>query len=136
MTSFTGHMGNHLLRNIVQELNWPEPRILLLPSSHHWARAYEAAGLSSTSSQDMHAGEGETSIILHLLPDAVRPEKVMDVDCPKRALLETLGMKSYTDTGTIGFPIRATAEKVAALFSVLADELTAVVKEFIEIGKA
>jgi creatinine amidohydrolase len=72
----------------------------------------------------------------YLLPDAVRPEKVMDVDCPKRALLETLGMKSYTDTGTIGFPIRATAEKVAALFSVLADELTAVVKEFIEIGKA
>lgn len=134
MVVVTGHMGNHLLRNVVQELNRPAPRILLVPSHRHWARAYEAAGLSSTPSQDMHAGEGETSIILHLVPEAVRLNKIKDVDCPDRPLLETLGMKAYTGTGAIGFPSKASAEKGALLLNALTDEIVNTVKEFVEIA--
>lgn len=129
----TGHMGNHFLRNVVQELNRSAPRVLLVPSRHHLDNAYTAAGLSSTPSQDMHSGEGETSIIMHLFPHAVRLDKIKDVDCPGRPLLEVLGMKAYTATGAIGFPSRATPEKGIALLNVLAGEISKTVKEFIEI---
>ncbi|MCS5697149.1 creatininase family protein [Desulfofundulus thermocisternus] len=128
------HMGNHLLRNVVQELNYPRPRVLLLPSRHHWEGAYRAAGLSSSPSRDMHAGEGETSIIMHLFPEAVRSRELKDVDRPERELLETLGMRAYTETGTIGFPSRASANKGAMLLSALAEETAKTVKEFVEIG--
>lgn len=130
----TGHMGNHLLRNVVQELNHPLPKVLLIPSHHHWEKAYRVAGLSTTPRQDMHAGEGETSIIMHLFPDAVRTEKAKDVDCVERPLMETLGMKTYTDTGAIGFPSQASEKKGVALLSALVNELFSVIKEFTEIG--
>jgi creatinine amidohydrolase len=128
------HMGNHLLRNVVQELNYPRPRVLLLPSRHHWEGAYRAAGLSSSPSRDMHAGEGETSIIMHLFPEAVRYREMKDVDRPERQLLEALGMKAYTETGVIGFPSKASAEKGAMLLNALAEETAKTVKEFVEIG--
>ncbi|MCL6479742.1 MAG: creatininase family protein [Peptococcaceae bacterium] len=126
----SGHMGNHLLRNVVQELNAPGPRMLLLPSARHWQMAYEAAGLATDTSSDMHAGEGETSILLHLLPQHVRAERVCNVDAPSRPLLEVLGMRRYTDTGAIGFPLFASADKGRALLDALVDVLIPVVEEF------
>ncbi|MCL6559478.1 MAG: creatininase family protein [Firmicutes bacterium] len=131
----TGHMGNHLLRNVVQELNHPTPRALLIPSSHHWQNTYRTAGISVTASQDMHAGEGETSIIMRLAPESVRTGKLLDVDRPERPLLETLGMRAYTNTGAIGFPSRASTEKGAKLLSAMVDELSVTVREFIGIGQ-
>lgn len=131
----TGHMGNHLLMNIVQELNQNSPRVLLAPSRKHLDSAYLQAGLSKNPSQDMHAGEGETSIMLSLLPDEVHKDKLIDVDCPKRSLLGAVGMKYYTDTGTLGFPSLASAEKGRALLTAIADEVSHTVKEFLKIGQ-
>ncbi len=131
----TGHMGNHLLRNVAQELNQNTPRVLLVPSRHHLDSAFQKANLSSTPSLDMHAGEEETSIIMHLYPEAVRIDKIVDIDCPHRPLLEVLGMNAYTKTGAIGFPSKATAEKGEKLLSFLTDEIAILVKEFIEIGQ-
>jgi creatinine amidohydrolase len=126
-----GHGGNHVLWTLVQELNHPEPRILLVPSIYNWARAYERAGLSSTPSQDMHAGEGETSIIMHLHPGVVRQDKIADIDCKERPLLETLGMKAYTETGVIGFPSHASAEKGEILLNTLVNEISNTVRQFV-----
>lgn len=130
----TGHMGNHFLRNVVQELNIHGPRILLVPGRSHWDLAYKDAGLSSTTSQDMHAGEGETSLMMHMLPEYVRREYLKDINCPSRSLLETLGMKSYTDTGCIGFPTKASRDKGNALLQALVDRISSTVKEFVLIG--
>jgi len=129
----SGHMGNHFLRNIIQELNRNSSRILLVPSRKHMDNAYRIAGLSTTPSQDMHAGEGETSLIMNLIPDAVRLNSIQDIDCPERPLLETLGMKAYTPTGVIGFPSLASSKKGADLLNALVDEVSKLVKEFIEI---
>lgn len=120
-----GHGGNHLLRNIVQELNAEDPRTVWgpFPNRRHWEEAYRAAGISETISRDMHAGEGETSLIMHLMPKAVKEDKRSDCDVPNRPLLETVGMKPYTESGTIGFPTRATAEKGRLLLQSLTDQI-------------
>lgn len=106
------HGGNYVLSNIVQEANLTEPRMSLFPQGREWNRAREHAGLSSNAHDDMHAGEIETSILLHAEPALVRPGyEAADHDASDRPFLLTLGMKGYTNTGVIGFPSRATAEK-------------------------
>ncbi|MET9320850.1 creatininase family protein [Streptomyces sp. NPDC003038] len=124
------HGGNYVLSNIVQEANLVEPRMSLFPQSKEWNRAREHAGLSSNAHDDMHAGEIETSILLHAEPSLVRPGyETADHDASDRPFLLTLGMKAYTTTGVIGFPSHATAEKGKAVLESLttsfADHLAA-----------
>jgi creatinine amidohydrolase len=124
------HGGNYVLSNIVQEANLTEPRMSLFPQGREWNRAREHAGLFSNAHDDMHAGEIETSILLHAEPSLVRPgyEKA-DHDAGERPFLLTLGMKAYTESGVIGFPSYATAEKgeavLASLTASFADHLAA-----------
>ena len=44
----------------------------LFPSGTDWAQARRSAGLATSSHEDMHAGEIETSILLHAYPELVR----------------------------------------------------------------
>ncbi|GHE91058.1 hypothetical protein GCM10018785_67150 [Streptomyces longispororuber] len=119
-----------MLSNIVQEANLTEPRMSLFPHGSDWDRSREHAGLQSNGHDDMHAGEIETSILLHAEPSLVRPgyEKA-NHDAKDRRFLLTLGMKEYTETGVIGFPSYATAEKGRAVLASLkvrfADHLAA-----------
>jgi creatinine amidohydrolase len=43
-------------------------------------------------------------------------------------------MRAYTETGVIGFPSKASAEKGAMFLNALAEETAKTVKEFVEIG--
>jgi creatinine amidohydrolase len=130
-----GHGGNYLLGNIAQEMNVDKHRLLITPNKKHWENAYREAGISSTTSEDMHAGEAETSILLHLYKEnnVVRKENYTDVESPKRDLLTVLGMKPYTKTGAIGFPTRATAKKGEILLHHLTKQIELTVKEFINL---
>ncbi|MBD1373405.1 creatininase family protein [Hazenella sp. IB182357] len=130
-----GHGGNMLLGNIAQEMNVNFPKLLITPSRKHWDRAYEKANLSTTISRDMHAGEGETSILLSLLQEGIiKTDHFQDVDSPRRDLFQVLGIKPYSETGTIGFPTQANAEKGRALLNALTDEIQLTVEEFLNIG--
>lgn len=117
------HGGNYVLQNIVQEASVAGPNMGLFPQSREWKRARERAGLHSNSYDDMHAGEIETSILLHSEPSLVRPEyKTADHDGGERTHLLTTGMKAYTETGVIGFPSHATAGKGEAVLASLVDD--------------
>lgn len=131
-----GHGGNYLLGNVAQEMNVDRHRLMIAPNRHHWENAYKKAGVSSTISEDMHAGEGETSILLHLIKEknVVREDMYLDVESLKRDLLTVVGMKPYTNTGTIGFPTRATAEKGELLLHHLANQIKLTVEEFVNLG--
>jgi creatinine amidohydrolase len=59
-----GHGGNSVLANVVQQANVAGPRMTLFPSRADWEAARAAAGLASTASEDMHAGELEVSLLL------------------------------------------------------------------------
>jgi creatinine amidohydrolase len=106
------HGGNYVLSNIVQEANLTEPRMSLFPQGREWQHARDRAGLVSDAHGDMHAGEIETSILLHAEPSLVRPGyETADHDGGERPFLLTEGMRAYTETGVIGYPSHATAEK-------------------------
>jgi creatinine amidohydrolase len=76
---------------------------------------------------DMHAGEIETSILLHAHPELLRPGyETSDFVADDRRHLLTLGMSGYTDSGVIGRPSLGSAEKGRELLASLADSFGAV----------
>jgi creatinine amidohydrolase len=111
------HGGNYVLSNIVQENNSRgEVRVGLFPSKEDWADARQAAGITSSAHDDMHAGELETSILLATHPSHIRDGwQNADHAATDRRYLTTVGMGAYTDSGVIGYPSRATAEKGRAV---------------------
>jgi len=66
---------------------------------------------------EVHAGERETSVMLHLHPDMVQMEKAVDFlpDVP-RAYLQYGPVLSYSPSGVWGNPTMATTEKGKRFF--------------------
>jgi creatinine amidohydrolase len=114
------HGGNYVLSNVVQQGNAEGRRMALFPSGADWAQARQSARLASSAHEDMHAGEIETSILLHARPDLVRDgyQNADWVADDRRHLLVT-GMSEYTTSGVIGRPSLATAEKGKAVLASL-----------------
>jgi creatinine amidohydrolase len=90
--------------------------------------------METSSYEDMHAGELETSILLETYPEVVRPgNETADHTADERPHLLTLGMSEYTKTGVIGRPYAGTSENgraaldflvrsFAATYAVLSDQ--------------
>ncbi|MFE7775395.1 creatininase family protein [Streptomyces sp. NPDC057445] len=117
-----GHGGNYVLRNVVQESAGTGTRMALFPGPADWSAARDRAGVQTSSSTDMHAGEVETSILLHDHPELIRPGyETADCLADDREHLLTLGMRAYTETGVIGRPSLASADKGKELLAGLVD---------------
>ena len=118
----SGHGGNYVLQNVVQEANVDGPRVVLFPTSADRDAARRAAGLETPPGEDMHAGEVETALLLHSHPELVGPEYAeRDWVAPPRTHLLVTGMHGYTASGVVGRPSLATPEKGRAYL----DSLTA-----------
>jgi len=117
-----GHGGNYVLSNVTRQANVGDSRVTLFPARDDWDRARREARIETTASEDMHAGELETSLLLCSHPDVIRHERQPpDHLANKRTHLLVTGMRAYTDSGIIGRPSLATAEKgKAALTSLTA----------------
>ncbi|MFG2683826.1 creatininase family protein [Streptomyces sp. NPDC048392] len=117
-----GHGGNYVLGNVVQESSARGERMALFPAAEDWEAARERAGVTTSLLTDMHAGEIETSILLHAHPESVRPGyEAADFVADDRRHLLSLGMSAYTDSGVIGRPSLGSAEKGKELLASLAD---------------
>lgn len=115
-----GHGGNYVLGNVVQEASVHGRRMALFPGVGDWASAHEAAGLQTPPDSDMHAGELETSILLHAHPELVRPGyETADHLADDRGHMLTLGLRPYTPSGVVGRPSLASAEKGEAVLASL-----------------
>jgi creatinine amidohydrolase len=113
---FNGHGGNDF-RQMIRELS---SRTSLFICAIEWWKVVDPASFFEKSGD--HAGELETSVMMHVAPDLVRPLKEAGSGAAKRPRLK--GMREgwawaprpwtrvTTDTG-IGDPSRATAEKGA-----------------------
>jgi len=113
-----GHGGNYVLSNVVQE----GEGLALFPGRDDWAFAREKAGIETSAYSDMHAGELETSILLHAHPDLLRPGyETADHLAEDRRHMLTLGLAPYTETGVIGRPSLASARKGELLLAGLVD---------------
>lgn len=117
-----GHGGNYVLRNVVQEATAEGHHMALFPVGADWEDASAKAGIETPARSDMHAGELETSILLHAQPGCLREgfEKT-DVVSDDRRHLHTLGLGPYTESGVVGRPSLATAEKGDAVLTALTD---------------
>ena len=123
-----GHGGNYVLGNVVQESSARGERMALFPAAEDWEAARERAGVVTSLLTDMHAGEIETSILLHAHPELIRPGyETSDFVADDRRHLLTLGMSAYTDSGVIGRPSLGSAEKGKRLLESLADSFGAYV---------
>jgi creatinine amidohydrolase len=111
------HGGSYVLSNVVQQANaGGQVRVGLFPSREDWTEARHAAGITTTAHDDMHAGELETSILLATHPGHVRDGwQTADHSVTDPRYLTTVGMSAYTDSGVIGYPSRASAEKGRAV---------------------
>ena len=113
-----GHGGNYVLSNIVQEAEG----MALFPGLVDWTAAREAAGIETSADSDMHAGELETSILLHAHPELVRPGyETSDHLADDRRHMLTLGLAPYTESGVVGRPSLASARKGEALLAGLTE---------------
>ncbi|WP_307534772.1 creatininase family protein [Streptomyces sp. V3I8] len=121
-----GHGGNYVLGNVVQESSAAGARMALFPAVEDWEAAREAAGVETSLLTDMHAGEIETSILLHAHPEFLKPGyETSDFVADDRRHLLSLGMSAYTGSGVIGRPSKASAEKGKELLASLADSFGA-----------
>lgn len=117
-----GHGGNHVLANTVQESGG---RMALFPGPQQWESARAAAGMATDNDTDMHAGELETSVLLHTRPDLVGPGyDAADHLTGPREHMPTVGLAAYTRTGVVGRPSLATAAKGRDLLAALTDLFT------------
>lgn len=136
------HGGNYVLGNIVQELNLanktspdaPENGgVLMGPSRRHWQAGLDGAKIQKSLSDDMHGGEIETSILMHIAPDMVRAEKIhgggQDTKADDRRFMGLYGLGAHSKTGVVGTPSAATADKGKALLGGLVDALVADLRE-------
>lgn len=113
-----GHGGNYVLQNVVQE----GEGMALFPGRDDWAFAREKAGIETPAFSDMHAGELETSILLHAHPDLLRPGfEDSDHLAEDRRHMLTLGLAPYTSSGVIGRPSLASARKGELLLAGLTE---------------
>jgi creatinine amidohydrolase len=124
-----GHGGNYVLSNIAQEANVTERRVALFPGREDFRIARERAEMETTTSEDMHGGEWETSILLHSHPHLVRSTYSQnDHDAPQRPHLLITGIRAYAASGIVGRPSLATAAKGQAALGSLASSFSDVLK--------
>ncbi|MET8561797.1 creatininase family protein [Streptomyces flaveolus] len=117
-----GHGGNYVLGNVVQEASARGERMALFPAVEDWEAARERAGVVTSLLTDMHAGEIETSILLHAHPEFVRPgHESADFVADDRRHLLTVGMSAYSESGVIGRPSLGSAEKGKELLASLTE---------------
>ncbi|ODA69419.1 Creatinine amidohydrolase [Streptomyces sp. AVP053U2] len=121
-----GHGGNYVLGNVVQESCARGEHMALFPAPEDWETALRHAGVETSLLTDMHAGEIETSVLLHTRPELLRPGyETSDHVADDRRRLLTLGMSAYTDSGVIGRPSLGSAEKGREILVSLVDSFGA-----------
>ncbi|CAA9240658.1 MAG: Creatinine amidohydrolase [uncultured Chloroflexi bacterium] len=102
-----GHGGNFVVRPIIQDLNrdYDDLRVILLEASTGERVFEEPPG-------SIHAGESETSRMLHVAPDLVRMDLAVDTDVPyTQSYLLYAPIARLEPSGVWGHATAATAEK-------------------------
>jgi creatinine amidohydrolase len=104
-----GHGGNFVIDSELQELNLAYPDLIALNAD--WLREPGAAAPSGrVTGGDIHAGAGETSLLLHLHPELVRPGGIDAEPQVGREFFDYLYLPRLSPAGVWGRPSRASAQ--------------------------
>jgi creatinine amidohydrolase len=102
-----GHGGNFVLRPIIQDLNrdYDDLRVILLEAS-------SGERVFAEPPTSIHAGESETSHMLHVAPELVRMELAVSTDVPHaQSFLMYAPISRLEPSGVWGHAAQASAEK-------------------------
>ena len=137
-----GHGGNvHLIGNAVQEVAAGRDAEILGLTYFHLAADVVESVRESDVGGIAHAGELETSMMLHLRPDLVREDDVEATPFEKPYTGESEDLtesgylasgrpfSAYTESGAVGRPDLATAEKGEAFFEGFRDAFADLLRE-------
>jgi creatinine amidohydrolase len=112
---FNSHGGNHALTPVCRAINRDDRRLKIILA---YISDFTDPGVCPQGSRnDIHAGEFETSLLLALRPDLVRPgqkrDHASDLDAVplRQADLTTFGVGYFNRRGVIGYPSLASPEK-------------------------
>ncbi len=102
----SGHGGNWILKPTLREINYRFPDVRLI-----WADGV-VPERGDVAPEDIHAGAGETSAMLHLRPDLVQGDRSVldDPGALGQEFLDYVGMDRITRAGVWGRPSHASAE--------------------------
>lgn len=105
------HAGNIALKVVVRQVNWEQDKgkvVLMQPWIDASAKITE---ILESSHEEMHAGEMETSIMMHIAPDQVGDVRIDHVPDLGPSVFDLSPMKDYAPDGIWGRPSLATASK-------------------------
>ena len=116
------HGGNLSLKLAVREVNAarPEGKVVLVNPFRDVDRSAILEGDS-----DAHAGEFETSLMLHLMPDHVGDERVDHVPDRTEEYFDYVPLKDICPDGVWGLSSKATREKGERLLDAMIEQTTA-----------
>jgi creatinine amidohydrolase len=77
---------------------------------------------------DIHANRGETSLLMHVRPAAVRPDAAVDEEDVTPGKIFSYDMPSTTASGVVGRPSLASPQDGAKLSRMLVEDLSAIVQ--------
>jgi creatinine amidohydrolase/Fe(II)-dependent formamide hydrolase-like protein len=135
MVLLNAHGGNHCLVPVVRDLNRMDRAIKVLLVAPGTFADPDIQLEGRERGLDIHAGEWETSLMLAIRPDLVRPASV---DAPSRsgevhplqqADLTTFGVGHFSPRGAVGYPTAATAEKGRAIAASIGEHLLPYVRD-------
>jgi len=89
----------------------------------------EIAAAIREDAPDFHANDAETSLLLHFDPGLVRLDRAVDEPDRTVGLVFQYSVPLTTESGVVGSPTRATAERGAALFDDVVEALVALLAQ-------
>jgi creatinine amidohydrolase len=116
------HGGNLILKLAVRALNMrqlPGRALLVFPPQ---LAARQLSKIFDQLDDELHAGDLETSLMLHLTPDLVGEDRVDHVPDVSGVFFDYAVMKSYCPDGVWGRAGQATAEKGRQALDIMVDE--------------
>jgi len=119
----SGHGTNDApLRSAILQLRYEFPAARFATMGL-WDISDRVGALYFRDGADIHANQGETSILLHLRPEMVRMELAHDVPDVTPGARFSYAMPATTPTGVVGFPTRASREDGKAMVETIVDDL-------------
>ena len=121
----SGHGTNDPpLRSAILQLRYefPEARFATMGL---WDISERVGALYFRDGADIHANRGETSVLLHLHPEMVRPDRAQDVADVTPGLKFSYAMPATTPNGVVGAPSQASAGDGADMVDALVEDLAA-----------
>ncbi len=120
-----GHGGNWILKPTIRDLNrtLSGTQVVLLDTPTLFSRVHEVV---EHTDNDIHAGEAETSLMLHLHSDLVGEVSANDrKSFVPQAYLDYFDISEITDEGYWGYPESATSEKGERIMSLMIESALA-----------